>query len=127
MRHKLPKKLKIVGDVAKSCERMRATLDKVQKILNDARREDGAAIAEGRPGSWRHLSAAICTLRSMMRPDPGTLAWHTEIDYYLDREPHLRWSSDIPPLVPGDGEGLAAIEFINGKAGKRRGGHEDKD
>lgn len=116
MRHKLPKRVKIVGDVAKSCARMRKTLAEVMDIIVRARREDDAAIAEGRPGSWRHLSAAVCTLRMMMRPKPETVAWHTEIDYYLDREPHLRWVDDIPPLMPGDGAGLSAIEFINGKA-----------
>ena len=116
MSHKLPKKLKIVGDIAKSCAMMRYLLDDAMDIIVRARREDDAALAEGKPGSWRHLSAAVAYLRILMRPKPETVAWHTEIDYYLDREPHLRWVGDIPPLVPGDGAGLSAVEFINGKA-----------
>lgn len=119
MGHELPKKQKIVGDTAKSCARMREILGEAFRTMERARCEDVAAMANGKPGSWRHLSAAIATLRSMVRPKPGTLAWHTEIDYYLDREPHLRWVSDVPPLVPGDGEGLAAVDFINGKSGAR--------
>lgn len=116
MGHELPKKVKIFADTAKSCARMREILGEALRTLERARCEDVAAMAKGKPGSWRHLSAAIATLRQMMRPEPGTLAWHTEIDYYLDRDPHLRWADDIPPLVPGDGAGLSAVEFINGKA-----------
>ena len=112
MSHELPKKLKIMRNTAKSCERMRLRLCEALEIIEDARREDGAAMAEGKPGSWRHLSAALCKLRSMLRPEPGTLAWHTEIDYYLDREPHLRWVSE-----QGNADGeyrtpMSALDFI---------------
>lgn len=112
MSHELPKKLKIMRNTAKSCERMRLLLCEALEIIEDARREDGAAMAEGKPGSWRHLSAALCKLRSMLRPEPGTLAWHTEIDYYLDREPHLRWVSE-----QGNADGeyrtpMSALDFV---------------
>ena len=112
MSHELPKKLKIMRDTAASCGRMRLRLCEVLEIIEDARREDGAAMAEGKPGSWRHLSAALCKLRELMRPEPGTLAWHTEIDYYLDREPRLRWVSE---QGNADGESrtpMSALDFI---------------
>ena len=72
-----------------SCERMR-------KMLRDAEALAANALAhqpENTGDCWRHLSAAVGKLRAMMRPKPHTLAWHTEIDYYLQHEPNLRWGA----------------------------------
>ena len=114
MSHELPKKLKIMRDTAASCGRMRLRLCEALEIIEDARREDGAAMAGGKPGSWRHLSAALCKLRELMRPEPGTLAWHTEIDYYLDREPRLRWvSEEVVEPAAGTGAFFTPPEAID--------------
>lgn len=113
MSHELPKKLKIMRDTAKSRDRMGVLLAKATDILDEAARADREAESKGDvSGSWRILSAAVGALRSMLRPEPGTFAWHTEIDYYLDREPHLRWVSE-----QGNADGeyrtpMSALDFI---------------
>lgn len=89
MSHELPKKVKIFADTAKSCERMSKKLEEAQNILDKAGEDVATAQAEGKSG-WVHLSAAIGALRSLVRPDPDTVPWHTEIAYYLDHEPRLR-------------------------------------
>lgn len=107
MNHETPK-LRVVGDAAKSAERLREKLVKALGIIDAARSDDGKAQAEGKPGtSWRYLSAAVGALRSLLRPEPGTIAWHTEIDYYLDHEPHLRWDASGEYRTPKD-----AIDFV---------------
>lgn len=92
MSHELPKKVKIFADTAKSCERMSKTLEEAQDILDRVGEDVASAQADGKSG-WVHLSAAIGALRKLMRPDPDTVPWHTEIDYYLDHEPRLRWDA----------------------------------
>lgn len=107
MNHETPK-LRVVGDAAKSAERLREKLVKALGIIDAARREDGMAQAEGKPGTaWRYLSAAVGALRSLLRPEPGTIAWHTEIDYYLNHEPHLRWDASGEYRTPKD-----ALDFV---------------
>ncbi len=107
MNHETPK-LRVVGDAAKSAERLREKLVKALGIIDAARSDDGKAQAEGKPGTaWRYLSAAVGALRSLLRPEPGTIAWHTEIDYYLDHEPHLRWDASGEYRTPKD-----AIDFV---------------
>ncbi len=73
-----------------SCERMR-------KVLRDAEALAAKALAHQpeKPGDcWMHLSVALGKLRKMMRPKPGTFAWHTETDHYLQHEPNLRWLAE---------------------------------
>ena len=107
MNHETPK-LRVVGDAAKSAERLREKLVKALGIIDAARREDGNAQAEGKPGTaWRYLSAAVGALRSLLHPEPGTIAWHTEIDYYLDHEPHLRWDASGEYRTP-----KSALDFV---------------
>lgn len=107
MSHETPK-LRVVGDAAKSAERLREKLVEALGIIDKARDADGKAQAEGKPGTaWRNLSAAVGALRSLLRPEPGTIAWHTEIDYYLDHEPHLRWDASGEYRTPKD-----AIDFL---------------
>ena len=107
MNHETPK-LRVVGDAAKSAERLREKLVKALDIIDAARREDGNAQAEGKPGTaWRYLSAAVGALRSLLHPEPGTIAWHTEIDYYLDHEPHLRWDASGEYRTP-----KSALDFV---------------
>ena len=107
MNHETPK-LRVVGDAAKSAERLREKLVKALGIIDAARSDDGKAQAEGKPGTaWRYLSAAVGALRSLLHPEPGTIAWHTEIDYYLDHEPHLRWDASGEYRTPKD-----AIDFV---------------
>ncbi len=107
MNHETPK-LRVVGDAAKSAERLREKLVKALGIIDAARREDGEAQAEGKPGTaWRYLSAAVGALRSLLHPEPGTIAWHTEIDYYLDHEPHLRWDASGEYRTP-----MSALDFV---------------
>lgn len=100
------KNVKIFADTAESCERMSKTLEEAQAILDKAGEDVANAQAEGKSG-WEHLSAAIGALRTLMRPDPDTVPWHTEIDYYLDHEPRLRWGSAGEYRTPKD-----AIDFV---------------
>ena len=107
MNHEIPK-LRVVGDAAKSAERLREKLVKALGIIDAARSDDGKAQAEGKPGTaWRYLSAAVGALRSLLHPEPDTIAWHTEIDYYLDHEPHLRWDASGEYRTPKD-----ALDFV---------------
>lgn len=107
MNHETPK-LRVVGDAAKSAERLREKLVKALGIIDAARSDDGKAQAEGKPGTaWRYLSAAVGALRSLLHPEPGTIAWHTEIDYYLDHEPHLRWDASGEYRTP-----KSALDFV---------------
>ena len=70
-----------------SCERMRKTLREAEALAAKAL----AHQPENTGDCWRHLSAAVGKLRAMMRPKPDSLAWHTEIDYYLEHDPNLRF------------------------------------
>lgn len=109
MNHETPK-LKVVGDAAKGAERLREKLVKALGIIEEARSDDVKALAEGKPGTaWRHLSAAVGALRSLLHPEPGTVALHTEteIDYYLNHEPHLRWDASGEYRTPKD-----ALDFV---------------
>ena len=106
MSHELPKKVKIFADTAKSCERMHKLLEEAQAILNRAGEEVASAQADGKSG-WVHLSAAIGALRNLMRPAPDTVPWHTEIDYYLDHEPRLRWNASGEYRTP-----KTALDFL---------------
>ena len=106
MSDELPKKVKIFADTAKSCERMSKKLEEAQDILDKAGEDVANAQAVGKSG-WVHLSAAIGALRKLMRPDPDTVPWHTEIDYYLDNEPRLRWVSAGEYRTPNP-----ALDFV---------------
>ena len=88
MKGEKPKRVKIVMDIPASCERMRKKLVKILDTIIDARLRDGEAIAAGKPGGWRHLSAALATIRRDLRPKPETLAWFFELEYYLDSDPN---------------------------------------
>lgn len=87
-----PEKMKIVGDVKKSNDRMRALLVDVCTTAAEALK--AAREAEGDGERWRHLGAGVGALRSMLRPKPETLAFFTEVDYYLRHEGHLRWTAE---------------------------------
>ena len=106
MSHELPKKVKIFADTAESCARMSKMLERVQDILDRVGEDVANAQADGKSG-WVHLSAAIGALRTLMRPDPDTVPFHTEIDYYLDHEPHLRWDAAGEYRTPNP-----ALDFV---------------
>lgn len=113
-RHR-PKKVRITYDFNAGAERMMATLTEIKSVIRAAKRDVRKEKAAGRSG-WRKLSVAIAKIRLMVRPKPGTFAWDSAVGYFLEHEPHLRWVADIPPIVPGDGKGLSAVEFINGRS-----------
>lgn len=87
-----PEKMKIVGDVKKSNDRMRALLVDVCTTAAEALKAAREAESDGE--RWRHLGAGVGALRSMLRPKPETLAFFTEVDYYLRHDGHLRWTAD---------------------------------
>ena len=107
--HEQPKKIKIAMDIPKACERCRAKLSEAALIAATALKKDEEAIAEGKPGNWNFLSAGIAYLRHLMRPKPDTLAWHTEIDYYLERDPRLRYVSETPNVYKTPPE---VVDFV---------------
>ena len=74
-------------DMERSVDRMRDKLVEVCTIAADALKE----MRELEGGDkWLKLSCALGTLRSKLRPEPGTLAWEIEIDWFVDHEPRLR-------------------------------------
>jgi len=98
--HELPKKIKIEADTAKGCERIRKLTDEIFDVLGEALRADAAGQVGGKlSDSWSALSAAEIWLRTKMRPRPGTVDFHGEIDYYLRNEPHLKWVPAENPML----------------------------
>ncbi len=85
-------KEKARADMERSADRMRDKLVEVCTIAADALKEMRETESLG--DKWRKLSSALGTLRSKLRPEPGTLAWAIEIDWYVDHEPRLRWTSE---------------------------------
>lgn len=85
-------KEKARADMERSVNRMRDKLVEVCTIAADALKDASEAETVGM--KWGTYSAAVGKLRSMMRPEPGTLAWAMEIDWYVDHEPRLRWTSE---------------------------------
>ena len=85
-------KEKARADMERSVERLRSKLVEVCTAAADSLKE--ARETESLGERWGKLSAAVGKVRSMMRPEPGTLAWAMEIDWYVDHEPRLRWTSE---------------------------------
>ncbi len=85
-------KEKARADMERSVDRMRDKLVEVCTIAADALKEMRETESLG--DKWRKLSSALGTLRSKLRPEPGTLAWGIEIDWFVDHEPRLRWTSE---------------------------------
>lgn len=85
-------KEKARADMERSVDRLRSKLVEVCTAAADALKE--ARETESLGERWGKLSAAVGKVRSMMRPEPGTLAWSTEIDWYVDHEPRLRWATE---------------------------------
>ena len=75
-------KEKARADMERSVDRMRDKLVEVCTIAADALKEMRETESLG--DKWRKLSTTIGTLRSKLRPEPGTLAWMTEIDWFVD-------------------------------------------
>lgn len=106
-----PEKMKIVGDFKKSNDHMMALL--VDACTTAAEALKAAREAESDGERWRHLGAGVGALRSMLRPKPETLAFYTEIDYYLRHDGRLRWTAEP---VSGSGNVFhtppEAMEFV---------------
>ncbi len=111
-------KEKARADMERSVDRMRDKLVEVCTIAVDALKEMRETESLG--DKWRKLSSALGTLRSKLRPEPGTLAWAIEIDWYVDHEPRLRWTSETGGGTlyaaggRGRGPGESAVRLCDG-------------
>ena len=98
-------------ELAASCDRMRTLLVDVCTTAAEALKAAREAESDGE--RWRRLSAAIANLRSTLRPKPETMAFLTEVVYYLQHDKRLRLAAEP---VFGSGNVFhtspEAIEFV---------------
>jgi len=96
-------KNKMRDDMARSVERMRAKLVDVCTTAADTLKAIREAEGEGIGVQWSKATEAISRLREKLRPEPGSIAWHMEIDRYLMEDPHLRWGGKPLDCAAGTG------------------------